>query len=293
MRSFSLFLTALGASILVAHCAPLSDAQVKEEGNSLGVLMMGDQGKGNDEQQQVADALHRFCQSQRCDFGVLLGDNFYNSGVKSVRDEKFQTHFEIPYGRIGIPWWAALGNHDYGFGWSRGNVNAQVEYTQLSKFWRMPNRYYSFESTGIEFIVIDTVSLENDPTQQKWLNEKLEAPKAKTRIVAGHYPIHSGGMHGDTTYLRDQWSPQFCGKVDLYVSGHDHQLEHLRTDCGVNLVISGTGGETRPVTPTPRTKFAASVLGFAYLSKAESGPLTVSYYDTQLKKLAEFPVGEQ
>jgi tartrate-resistant acid phosphatase type 5 len=292
MRSFSPLWMAIGSALVFVGCSP-TGSSLNGEAPALGVPLLGDQGKGNDGQQLVANALHQFCQSQRCDFGLLLGDNFYNSGVKNVHDKKFQTHFEIPYGKMGILWWAALGNHDYGFGWSRGNVNAQVEYTLLSKYWRMPSRFYTFEASGIEFIFIDTVALEKDENQQKWLNEKLAAQTEKTRVVVGHYPIHSAGMHGDTTYLRDHWAPKFCGKVALYIAGHDHHLEHTRTDCGVELVVSGSGAESRAVTPTPRTKFAASALGFAYLTKEESGLMTVSYFDTNLTKLASFSVGAE
>ena len=256
--------------------------------NELAVIIVGDQGKGNAGQMQVADAMSSFCEVQRCDFAFLLGDNFYQSGVKSVDDPKFQSHFELPYARMGIEFWAILGNHDYGFGLSRGNVQAQVKYTANSRFWRMPSRYYSFETHGIEFIAIDTVALDRDTTQQEWLSSKLATPKKGHRVVLGHYPIHSGGLHGDTPGLRDRWAPKFCGTTDLYMSGHDHHLEHLKTDCGVHLMLSGAGAEARAVRLTPQTLFAASTLGFSYLVKDKNGDLWARYYDTSLKLLAEF-----
>ena len=258
--------------------------------DELGIIIVGDQGKGNEGQLKVADAMFSFCKTSRCDFAFLLGDNFYQSGVKSLYDSKFKTHFEDPYSRFGIEFWAILGNHDYGFGLARGNIQAQVDYTRISSSWRMPTRYYSFETHGIEFIAIDTVSLNRDLPQQTWLKSKLDSPRSGFRAVLGHYPIHSGGLHGDTPDLRDRWSPMLCHSADLYISGHDHHLEHLKTDCGVDLMLSGAGAEARSVQPTQRTLFAASALGFSYLFKDRNGQLWARYFDTHLNLLAEFEI---
>ena len=289
---FSLFYRA-AAALAVCISNSRASAQDSISAESLGVLLVGDQGKGNPEQLQVAQAMQSFCEKNRCDFGILLGDNFYESGVKKVSDQKFKTHFEIPYGKLGIEFWAILGNHDYGFGWSRGNVQAQIDYSAHSKFWRMPGRYYSFEKSGVEFVALDTVALKNDQQQLSWMQDKLQAEKKGFRVVLGHYPIHSGGLHGDTDFLRDQIAPKLCGAAEVYASGHDHHLEHLKSDCGMHLVVSGAGAEKRDVTPTPRTQFAASTLGFAYLKKESSAELTIRYYDSELNLLAEFKINRQ
>lgn len=278
--------------LVVLSLLSLVPATARSESGSaeLGVLMLGDQGKGTAGQTRVADAMFSFCQQQRCDFALLLGDNFYQSGVKSLSDPKFQTRYEAYYARFGIEFWAVLGNHDYGFGFSRGNIQALLDYTRISPSWRLPTRYYSFETQGVEFIGIDTVALPRDRAQQQWLEEKLKSPKSGYRMVLGHYPIHSGGQHGDTSYLRDEWSPKLCKSTDVYASGHDHHLEHLKTDCGVHLVLSGAGAEARPVTPTRHTLFAAETLGFSYLYKDKEKNLWVRYYDTALTQLAEFKI---
>jgi hypothetical protein len=267
--------------------SPVASARAAE----LGIVVLGDQGKGNDGQQKVADALAQFCRTRRCDFGILLGDNFYNSGVKKINDPKFKTHFEDLYSKLGIEFWAVLGNHDYGFGLARGNIQAQIDYTRHSRFWRMPTRYYSFESHGMEFIALDTVALPRDSDQQEWLSRQLKKPRNSFRIVFGHYPVHSSGQHGDTPFMRDKISPQFCGQADVYMSGHDHHMEHLQTDCGVQLILNGAGAETRTVTAgNPRSLFSASEIGFSYLSKTSDGELKVQYVDTQLTPLAEFKI---
>jgi hypothetical protein len=55
---------------------------------------IGDTGKGNTGQKQVADAIARKCAASGCDFVQLLGDNIYDSGVTSVTDPQWQTKFE-------------------------------------------------------------------------------------------------------------------------------------------------------------------------------------------------------
>ena len=75
---------------------------------------MGDTGKGNTGQQDVANAVARKCAASGCDFVQLLGDNIYESGVTSVTDAQWQTKFEKPYMGISQPFYVVLGNHDYG-----------------------------------------------------------------------------------------------------------------------------------------------------------------------------------
>ena len=59
-----------------------------------------------------------------------------------------------------------------------------------------------------------------------------------------------------------------CGKADLYFSGHDHSRQWLTEPCGgtTELLISGAGFETTPVTPRNPAHFAAATLGFVYVS---------------------------
>lgn len=253
-----------------------------------GIILIGDQGKNNSGQRSVADAMTRFCRTERCDAAILLGDNFYTSGVRSVRDKKFISHFEDHYVNLQMPFWAVLGNHDYGYGLARGNVQAQIDYGFRSTKWRMPNRYYSFSIGRTEFFAIDTVALPKDEKQFAWLEEQLNTEKMGFRVVVGHYPIHSSGMHGDNNFMKSKVAPLLCGKADMYAAGHDHHLEHAVTDCGVVQIVSGAGAETRPIQKTQRTKFAASSLGFTYLRINKSGELSVEYLNENLEQLAQF-----
>ncbi|MBM3795826.1 MAG: hypothetical protein FJW31_17625 [Acidobacteria bacterium] len=102
-------------------------------------------------QKAVAAAIAAWSAATPDDFGQTFGDNFYTRGVKSVKDKKWTGIWERIYSPLGIPFYAALGNHDY-----RGNVQAQVDYTGLSKTWRMPARYYTFRAGPAQFFALDT-----------------------------------------------------------------------------------------------------------------------------------------
>ena len=84
-------------------------------------------------QKMVAIGMKRRCATSGCDLAIMLGDNFYDSGVYSVFDDKFEDYFEEPYASLDIPFYAALGNHD-----TRGNVQAQIDYMRRSEYWKMP-----------------------------------------------------------------------------------------------------------------------------------------------------------
>src|SRR5262249_28605473 len=54
------------------------------EPGALSFFALGDVGTGNDDQRAVAATLRRLCTERRCDFVLMLGDNFYNHGVGSI-----------------------------------------------------------------------------------------------------------------------------------------------------------------------------------------------------------------
>jgi acid phosphatase len=285
---FRKIMTVILFALFGAQFSTIANADAPQNKQEIGVILLGDQGKNNEGQKIVAAAMTRFCMKEQCDAVVLLGDNIYSSGVRSVRDRKFETHFENHYRDLKVPFWAVLGNHDYGYGLSRGNVQAQIDYSTRSTKWRMPARYYSFTIGRLEFIAIDTVALPKDKAQLEWLTQLLNTQKLAHRIVVGHYPIHSSGMHGDNAFMRDNVAPILCGRADIYAAGHDHHLEHTVTDCGVVQIVSGAGAETRPVKQQPRTLFASASLGFTYLRMMSSGELSVEYFNENLDSLAQF-----
>ena len=91
---------------------------------------------------------------------LALGDIHHFMGVESVNDPLWMTNYELIYSHpeLQIPWYPILGNHEY-----RGNTQAVLDYSNVSRRWQMPARYYSkvFEEDGatLRVVFIDTTPL--------------------------------------------------------------------------------------------------------------------------------------
>jgi len=258
---------------------------------SLGFIAVGDAGTGGHGQRLVAESMAQKASTDSTSFVLLLGDNIYESGVSSVKDpqwpEKFETVYDFP--SLQIPFIAVLGNHDYYL-----NPQAQVEYTEVSDRWYMPSRYYttSFridDSAEVQLFCLDTKPLAygkkqadrqlESESQIQWLEVELSASKARWRIVAGHHTIYSNGEHGDNPHLASILEPLFVRhNVDMYLAGHDHDLQILQPVKGVHYIVSGGGGKHRNTRWRENTIFAATNLGFTWISISFDDAL-VQFFD--------------
>lgn len=249
---------------------------VVARGESPSFFAFGDWGANSQPQRQVAEAVRTVCEKEHCDFGLLLGDNFYPSGVKSVDDPMWKTHYLDIYEKLTMPFYVALGNHDHG-----GNVRAQMTYRDPKGRWHMPAAFYEFTVGDAAFFALDTTRW--TPTQAKWLKARLEAAAdVKWKVVFGHHPIFSyGASHGDTPYLVKELLPILkAAKVQLYLSGHDHDRQVLRDGAeGPLCILSGGGGaEVRDVKPGPRSLFGKSSYGAVHVSLA-AGAAKLKFFD--------------
>jgi len=249
-------------------------------------VVIGDTGRGNVDQRRVAVAIRDLCAARGCDFVLMLGDNIYDSGVESTDDPQWQLKFEMPYSDIDLPFYVALGNHDYGgklivdvpgIGneFDRGKI--EVDYTQVSSKWTMPATHYTFTSGQVGFIVLDTNSILWDDTtygdQAAWLPSALAQVADKRWVfTAGHHPYRSNGQHGNAgdydapelggipignplpiqsgDSLKSFFDANVCGISQVYFSGHDHSRQWLDESdamCGTEMIISGAGAGTTTI----------------------------------------------
>lgn len=224
-----------------------------------GFIFFGDWGMGNEGQKRVARAMQTYCRTELCEFGLTLGDNFY-PGVRSVDDPKWKARFADIYGPLGFPFHPSLGNHDY-----EGIVQSQIDYSAHSQIWKMPARYYKLSKPLVDFFALDTDPPQFDRAQEPWLRDGLKDSQAHWKIVYGHHPIYSYGMHGNTRIMIERILPIVKGKAHFYICGHEHDKQILTGPDKLSLIVAGTAAEGRPSKTGPQSLYASSVLGFGHM----------------------------
>jgi tartrate-resistant acid phosphatase type 5 len=237
-----------------AYCQQSLPAPLQSK-PALVFFSLGDQGSGSKAQRQVAAAMEKVAkQSGNPDFILLLGDNFYQSGVFSVYDHQWQEKFEKIYNGPAlqkIPFFAVLGNHDH-----RGDSQAQISYSQQSMGsgrWQMPDKFFKVDmgrSEGrplLRLVGLDTTDKESFNQQARFISRAFSPPAEKPiwRIGAGHHPIHSVSSHGPTLAMHGKiLTAMIKSKLHLYLAGHDHNLQLISTANEPLQVVSGGGGKS-------------------------------------------------
>jgi tartrate-resistant acid phosphatase type 5 len=299
----------LFAQVLVRDSAnlPKGRSNLIKNNKALNFLVMGDWGRnGEDHQKQVAVQMGKTAAAVKSQFTIATGDNFYPSGVISEFDPLFRYSFEDIYTAFSLQWdwYPVLGNHDY-----KSNPDAQVAYSRISRRWKMPARYYakkffinndSTKQLLIAFIDTNPLIPEfyshrdygpnvkgQDTTKQKeWLQKVLSdtSSNIKWRIVVGHHPMFTGGsrMDGyDTKAIRNSLKPIFDKyEVDVYLTGHEHSLQHLIASGKTQHFISGSASEKTAVHMVTESRMAASEYGFMLFSITEKQLLVQTIDDT-------------
>lgn len=253
--------------------------------DSISFIVMGDWGKfGQQSQRSVADAMNEYSKKFRAQFIITVGDNFYPTGVLNTNDPHWQLSFEKIYNKEGhqLPWYPVLGNHDYQL-----NPQAEIEYSSISDRWKMPSRYYTVKKNinavaSALFVFTDTspfvssyygaamtdLPKQDTAAQLRWLTQTLFTSNDTWKLVFGHHPVYSVGVHSNTPELIERYKPLFNQtRTDFYISGHDHSLQYLSISGDlVYYLVSGGGSESTPVDPKSYTPFAISSPGFLMMT---------------------------
>lgn len=248
------------------------------------VLAFGDFGAGTRAQARVARAIAEVHRREPFHFGVTLGDNFYPDGLDSPIHPRWRTQWEEMYGGLGIRVYATLGNHDHHVPASPGAEQAR---SRLSRSWCLPRPFYTFTAGPVQLFALDTVPIEERSAmareQLAWLDGALAASRAPWKVVYGHHPVYTNGSHGGAggvlPAIRDALLPLLKKhRVDIYLAGHDHDLQALAPEGGVHFLISGGGGrDVRPLKSGRCRTWAESRFGFLEL-EADAETLTATFY---------------
>jgi tartrate-resistant acid phosphatase type 5 len=261
------------------------------------LLVLGDWGyEDKTAQSQVAAGLRAYAKqhSVHPQALLMLGDNWYGELAGGAASPRWQTQFEemYPAGDFPCPAYAVLGNHDYQR-WPESKVDAELEYARNGRTrFTMPSRWYRFEFPSknplISFIALDsnmpradgkadsgrdfTLTPQQQAEQLAWLETELKRPRTAPFLsVIAHHPVYSDGPHGDHQVLIRDWDPLFQKyRVDLFMAGHDHDLQHLEFQGHpTSHFLSGGGGAdlySLKVEPGQRGPYAQKVYGFSHIS---------------------------
>lgn len=230
-------------------------------------------------------------------------------------DEVWKSRFTAP--ALQTPWYALMGNHDH-YGNAQAQIDYSLEgrdkrWTLPNYYW---SQVKTFGPPGsevrLQLVMIDTVILDEAYTrstlvekirkgllpahylemfdartpdraqageaQIQWLNEVLASSTADWLLVAGHYPVYSGGEHGTTRSLVEQLKPLLERyRVDAYLAGHDHTAQHLYEN-GVNYYVMGNGCLLGTMAPLPQTVYGAVMPGYA-AHQVTASSLTTTWLD--------------
>lgn len=195
---------------------------------------------------------------------VLLGDNFYLTGVSSIHDLQW-INYEFFFKDFGFKnIYGIMGNHDY-----YQNPLSQIN----SNYFNNNELYFKRSFTSdTDLFFIDTVQLfknhcnitsmdmlrihnksfnELEEIQLEWLDNELKKSNVKNKIVFGHYPIMSNGVYAhDLLPLQKKLLPIFKKhNVKVYVSGHEHNIQYIERQIDeykFNQFIIGCSSHIRP-----------------------------------------------
>ena len=240
------------------------------------------------DQKPIAERMGEMEEVTGFEFIAALGDVHHFEGVASVNDPLWMTNYELVYSHpeLMVEWFPILGNHEY-----RGNSQAVLDYSKVSRRWCMPARYYTkvFEvedGVTIRLVFIDTAPLidkyreESDQypdvckqdmqRQLAWIDSVLTVNKATWTVVMGHHPMYAQTSKDDIERenLQERLNPILKKHhVDMYIAGHIHNFQHIRQkDSDIDYIVNSSASLSRNVEPMDGTVFCSGATGFSVCS---------------------------
>ena len=189
-----------------------------------------------------------------------------------------------------LDWYPVLGNHEY-----RGNTQAVLDYSGVSRRWCMPARYYdkSFEvgdSSSLKVVFIDTaplidkyhkeseesyrdVAAQDMEAQLHWIDSVLNASHETWKIVIGHHPVYAQTPKDEIERenLQQRLDPLLRKyDVDMYIAGHIHNFQHIKVSgSDVDYVVNSSASLSRKVSEIEGTQYCSPEPGFSVVSVSD------------------------
>jgi hypothetical protein len=161
---------------------------------------------------------------------ITVGDNSYENGsAAAVAADQGPYLADITAGTF----YPTPGNHD----WQNGSIEPSTG------FFHRPPHYVAHLGGGLVDLFVTDMNYQ-DPdgdasgsAQATQYRANVAASTATWKITTGHQAFYSSGQHGTQDYTH--WA--ILPPIDLFLSGHDHDFEHLLIG-GKPFVVNGVGG---------------------------------------------------
>jgi hypothetical protein len=161
---------------------------------------------------------------------ITVGDNSYENGsAAAVAADQSPYVADIAAGTF----YPTPGNHD----WLNGSIEPSTG------IFHRPPHYVAHLGSGLVDLFVTDMNYQ-DPDgdsagsrQATQYEANVQASTAAWKITTGHQAFYSSGQHGSQGYTH--WA--ILPEIDLFLSGHDHDFEHLQVG-GKAFVVNGVGG---------------------------------------------------
>lgn len=178
------------------------------------------------------------------DFVFHLGDiQYYDSHL-----ETWASWFPLMQPLLALGgFFAVLGNHEF------ENATDYPEFYQRlfeGKAWPGTDRWHTFETAGLTFVILDTESPMDDASEQgRWMKSTFEAlaarrsgPDFRGAVVGFHKPFLTCGDTYDNAGNLALWESRFAAAgVVTVLAGHMHGYERFDHG-GIPWIVTGGGG---------------------------------------------------
>ena len=290
-RNFWAILATIAISLLICATAKgQTPEQWKTLKADINLFVANDLGRnGYYDQKPIAKLMGVMAEEVGPEAIIATGDVHHFDGIASTQDPLWLTNYELIYTHpeLMISWFPVLGNHEY-----RGNTQAVLDYSKVSRRWQMEGRYYTKvfcdekAGTSLRVVFIDTTPLidsyrtdsrypdagkQDIEAQLSWLDNTLQSAKEDWVIVVGHHPMYAETKKdiAEQKDIQRHLLPIFKknGNVAMYICGHIHNFQHIRKPSdSVDYVVNTAGSLARKVKETDGTQFCSPSTGFSVVS---------------------------
>ncbi len=287
---------AIAAMVAFAAIAPVkaqTPAEWKALKGEINLYMANDLGRnGYYDQKPIAELMGTMAETIDPECVIAAGDVHHFNGITSVNDPLWMTNYELIYSHpeLMLDWFPICGNHEY-----RGNTQAVIDYSKVSRRWMMSKKYYSkvfsHKGTTLRVVFIDSTPLidkyrknpEVYPDAQKedmekqltWLDSTLRDAKEDWVIVVGHHPIYAETSKSESERkdMQKRVMPILhkYKNVAIYACGHIHTFQHIKMQNDpIDYVVNSAGSLSRKTKTIEGTVFCSGESGFSVIAASKN-----------------------